>query len=102
MWCRLDQSSTIVNPILPISAIHPLGGRPEPPGRGVVAAAPANAADCVNLPPELGRRFPTPTQAATPRVRVMRRIEFLPETNRHKRPLWAEFIFTLDSWLQRW
>jgi hypothetical protein len=31
----------------------------------------------------------------------MRGIEILPGANRHKRPLWAEFIFTLDSWL-RW
>ena len=28
-------------------------------------------------------------------------IEILPGANRHKRPLWAEFIFALDSWLRR-
>ena len=32
----------------------------------------------------------------------MRRIEILSGANRHKRPLWAEFIFVLDSWLQWW
>jgi YkoP domain len=31
----------------------------------------------------------------------MRRIEILPGANRNKRPLWAEFIFVLDSWLRR-
>ena len=31
----------------------------------------------------------------------MRRIEILPGANRHKRPLWSELIFALDSWLQR-
>jgi hypothetical protein len=31
----------------------------------------------------------------------MRIVEILPGTNRHKRPLWAEFIFALDSWLRR-
>ena len=31
----------------------------------------------------------------------MRRIEVLPGANRHRRPLWAEFVFALDSWLQR-
>jgi hypothetical protein len=28
--------------------------------------------------------------------------ENLPGANRHTRPLWAEFIFVLDSWLQWW
>ena len=28
-------------------------------------------------------------------------IEILPGANRHKRPLWAEFIFAFDSWLRR-
>ena len=30
----------------------------------------------------------------------MRRIEVLPGANRHRRPLWAEFVFALDRWLQ--
>jgi hypothetical protein len=30
----------------------------------------------------------------------MRRIEILPGAGRHKRPLWVEFVFTVDSWLQ--
>src|SRR5262249_6840084 len=36
------------------------------------------------------------------RVRAMLRIEILSGINQHKRPLWAEFIFVLDSWLQWW
>src|SRR5262245_24123260 len=32
----------------------------------------------------------------------MRLIENRPGANRHTRPLWAEFIFVLDSWLQWW
>jgi len=32
----------------------------------------------------------------------MRPIENRPGANRHTRPLWAEFIFVLDSWLQWW
>ena len=32
----------------------------------------------------------------------MLRIEILSGINQHKRPLWAEFIFVLDSWLQWW
>lgn len=32
----------------------------------------------------------------------MHRIEILPGANSHKRPLWAEFIFAFDSWLQQW
>jgi hypothetical protein len=32
----------------------------------------------------------------------MRRIEILPGANHHKRPLWAEFVFAVDSWLQWW
>ncbi len=35
------------------------------------------------------------------RVCSMRRIENRPGANRHTRPLWAEFIFALDSWLRR-
>src|SRR4029450_5185865 len=35
------------------------------------------------------------------RVCSMRRIENRPEATRHMRPLWAEFIFALDSWLRR-
>ena len=31
----------------------------------------------------------------------MRRIEILPRATRHKRPLWGEFIFALDSQLRR-
>jgi YkoP domain len=31
----------------------------------------------------------------------MRRFGILPRANRHKRPLWVEFIFALDSWLRR-
>jgi YkoP domain len=37
----------------------------------------------------------------TPRVFSMRRIENLPGANRHTRPLWAQFIFALDSWLRK-
>jgi hypothetical protein len=37
----------------------------------------------------------------TPRVCSMRRIENPPAADRHTRPLWAEFIFALDSWLRR-
>jgi hypothetical protein len=36
------------------------------------------------------------------RVCSMRPTENLAEANRHTRPLWAEFIFVLDSWLQWW
>jgi hypothetical protein len=35
------------------------------------------------------------------RVCPGRRIENRPGANRHTRPLWAEFIFALDSWLRR-
>ena len=35
-------------------------------------------------------------------VSSMRLIENLPGANRHARPLWAEFIFVFDSWLQWW
>jgi hypothetical protein len=35
------------------------------------------------------------------RVCSMRRIENLPGANRHTRPLWAELVFALDSWLRR-
>jgi hypothetical protein len=37
----------------------------------------------------------------TPRVCSMRHIENLPGANRHTRPLWAQFIFALDSWLRK-
>src|SRR5262245_8140427 len=35
------------------------------------------------------------------RVCPARRIENRPGADRHTRPLWAEFIFALDSWLRR-
>ena len=37
----------------------------------------------------------------TSRVCSMRRIETRPGASRHARPVWAEFIFALDSWLRR-
>src|SRR5262249_3716327 len=37
----------------------------------------------------------------TGRLVPMGGIAILPGANRHKRPLWAEFIFALDSWLRR-
>src|SRR6516225_7861479 len=37
----------------------------------------------------------------TSRVCSMRRIETRPGASRHTRPLWAEFIFTLDGWLRK-
>jgi hypothetical protein len=35
------------------------------------------------------------------RARPVRRIENRPGADRHKRPLWAELVFALDSWLRR-